>query len=150
MFGSASSGRTLVHRLIQGACAMKQVVEDKYEIRIALKKVVTVASTVATHKALEKAMGKLVGNRTMVAANLGIDSTAGGLRQHAVGRKSKMRARWFQNKARAERLRKLAHANRATADKVFRTGLVPSVTFGTQVWGASDSEILEHCVAVTH
>ena len=139
MYGTHADKNYLIRSLAKGAVEMEKVVEHEFESKIALKKVATVASHNCVNRQLGKMLGILAGDTGKSAPNLGIDHTAGQQRRHTKGGMSAKR--WKKQAARHKKLKILARAHRPTADKVFRTGVVPSISFGAQIWGASPQQI---------
>ena len=97
---------------------LKEVLEGTWACQPAWDKVASVTSDKRTRKALEQRLTKLIGGERKTAANLGFESTAG-------------RARLGQ--MRIGKIRRLAQHNRQAAESVFRAGVIPAITFGSQV-----------------
>ena len=72
------------------------------------------------------------------APNLGVDYTAGRPLRTLRGR-TKIHGRMAANKVRTTRIKRLARGSRRAARLAFDQGLLPSVGFGTQVWGLPPS-----------
>ena len=74
------------------------------------------------------------------AENLGID-LAGGRTRRAYLRKSRAFKRFAAVKARLGRVKRLGKAAKATAAKVFNTGLHPALSYGAEVQGFDNTQV---------
>ncbi len=101
------------------------------------------AAVVASDRELGRRVAKAVGRDDVCgvsAANLGTDVTAGAKRTR-LGRASKRQARFRATLGRAGRLWSVSKVLGRKALRIFTSGLAPSMSYGGEVWGVSDSEV---------
>ena len=130
---------TVFHLLILAAEDMARVIHDQLRCSIALSKAAVLASSDALLGRLRERLGTLAGNETVVAANLGIDFSAG--RTDGSSRLPRKKARLQQGALRKPRLaslRKLVGGRVASC--VFAAGILPSMVYGVEVHGVDDRE----------
>ncbi len=102
------------------------------------------ASVTATSRSIAAAVARGIGlpaSTSRVTTVLGIDNAAAAPRAALRGRAKKAR-RLRAAMARRKRLRNVQRAVGAKAVKVFVAGIQPAATYGAQVWGMDDSEIM--------
>ena len=141
MYATAKTPEAVARKMAQGLLEMKEMLEERWGCELAWPKVATVTSNEATRKAMEERLTTLIGPRKKTATNLGFESTAGRARARTTQKKTSTQKRWTTCWLRKSRVKRLARQNKEAAEGVFRAGLVPSMTFGSQLWGADDAQI---------
>ena len=137
LYSSAvASTRLLVeNRLIKATSDLETVVHDELKATIAEHKAVVIASDFGLQRRLASRLGRLGGGGLEVsAANLGVDYM-GGRQMRTASRMSHLRRRFRKNTSRGARILRISRGCTKTATDVFRQGLVPSIGYGSQIWG---------------
>ncbi len=133
-------GRTVTIHLTRAHESIAALVRDDLGCELAKEKTAVVATT----KELASSISRAIGIKTQTAdaqCMLGVDNIAGAQRAK-LRRRSKKAARL---KAAIQRRRRLAQVRGAAgrkANKVFRTGLLPSAAYDAPVWGIDCDEAL--------
>ena len=129
-----SEDKTL-NQLVDTMADMQDIIENDMHAKIAKHKAMVIGSTYKLQQRVAAKMHGLGGTGLEVtASNLGIDYTAGRAVRTAKGR-TKLHSRFARALPKMTRIRRLAKGSTATARQVFNQGLLPSVGFGTQLWG---------------
>ncbi len=101
------------------------------------------AAVVASDRELGRTVARAIGRGDVYgtsAVNLGTDVTAGARRKH-LKKSSKRHARMRNALGRGRRLWAIGKVLGRRALRIFTSGLAPSMCYGSEIWGASDSEI---------
>ena len=140
MSGAGMESLEVETRVVKAAKDMEKVVRCELKGSISIKKAAVVASDEKLAQSIRDKLGKLGGQKTKYAANLGIDYGAGKKRGKASG---KIRTARFlkgtRRKAKIKTLRSLI-GPRLTAN-VFTTGVLTAIAHGAEINGISDSEL---------
>ena len=135
------SREQVVMSLAKATGELKKVVEDELGAQVASDKSGVVASDNRTLEALRHRLGDLAGPKVKSAKNLGVDYTAGRPRR-AQGPQSARAKRIRAAKERRHRLQRLAKAAGWRAYRIATAGVLPSATYGAEVNGISNYELL--------
>ena len=140
MHEGAVSESIVAQDLALAAADMRLVIANELKCKISVPKAAMAASSAKLLKRLGKALGDLGHYRQASAENLGIDFAGGRTRRSYLG-KSRAFKRFAAVKARLGRVRKLGKAAKATAAKVFSTGLNPALSYGAEVQGFDNAQV---------
>ena len=122
-------------RLMKAMQDLEQVVHSELKATIAEHKAVVIASDFGLQRTIARRLGRFGGKTLEVAAaNLGVDYL-GGRRMKTASRLSNLRKRFAKSSTRKSRIMRLARGASKPADDVFRQGYVPSIGYGSQIWG---------------
>ena len=111
------------------------MVVDELHAKVAPHKVAVVASSFGMQRSIARALGKLGGDgMDLCVANLGVACTQGRAIKTARGQ-SQVHKRFAKALPKAGKIARLAKGSHKAADGVFKQGLLPSVGYGSQVWG---------------
>ncbi len=129
--------------LAEATALLSEVVSERLMCRISRRKTRVVAAHDDVGRRLKKLTERAVGWALAPSApNLGTDYAAGkARRKHGRGRKAAARRR--QGLRRKQRLRRVAGIIGGTQGmKVFVTGTLAAMTFGSEVHGLTDAEVM--------
>ncbi len=133
--------RKVISTIVEAYAVLKRALTRDLRCTLAPQKAAVVSSDREVGRAVAAAIGR-GGASADAAPNLGIDVTGGGARRR-LGRASKRRARFRLGMDRGKKLGALAKVVGRKAVKIFTTGIAPSASYGSEVWGVSDAECLQ-------
>ena len=142
--GLSSTGRprAVVNSVVSGALALDKVVQQVFGCSFALDKTAIVASSKSVGTQVLDRLSHLCNNCSGTTVNLGVDFTAGRA-VRVSGRSAKMKARIAKSGRAARRLARQGKAiSRNTALKVFSAGPLVGASYGAEVTGISDNDLL--------
>ncbi len=131
-------------RVARDAITAHNIIRETLTEGLGCKLAAHKTAIVASHKAVGTKIAEALRHKealTGVAANLGADTTAGKGRQW-LRRGSRRKERQVAGAARRRRLRAVARAVGSKAIKIYVSGIAPGVTYGDEIWGASDVEVV--------
>ena len=140
MHEGAVSEDIVAQDLALAAADMRLVVANELKCKISVPKAAMAASSAKLLKRLGRALGDLGHYKQASAENLGIDF-AGGRTRRSYLRKSRAFKRFAAVKARLGRVKRFGKAAKATAAKVFNTGLHPALSYGAEVQGSDNTQV---------
>ena len=131
----ASSKLQVETNVMRAMQDLNQVVHYELKATVAEHKAVVIASDFGLQRSLARSLGRLGGKSIEVtAANLGVDCL-GGRRMKTAGRISNLRKRFDKNAPRKHRILRLSRGANRAAEDVLKQGYVPSIGYGSQIWG---------------
>ena len=134
----ASSKHKVETNVMRAMADLHQVVVSDLQASVAEHKAVVIASDFGLQRTLARGLGNLGGQSIAVsAANLGVDCL-GGRRMKTAGKRSTLRTRFAKNATKKLRILRLARGATRAAEGVFQQGYIPSIGYGSQIWGMPD------------